>query len=294
MNFLQDMKIKKAAKSENVKVPDNFSKIIDETLNGLEEVDIKLNSKPVFTITFKFVTAIIVLMVLILPNISSEISYAMQGIPLVGDIVKIVTIRRYFDREGNSELDIEIPIIENLNGIEDKTSQVINEDVNKLTQRVIDMYNEEKEPENHLSVKVKTEVLENSKEWFTLKLELSEVRAGSNVRYRIYHIDKKKDRIIILSDLFVSDNFKDRISNEIKRQMISKMKEDNSVVYWVNNEIEEWNFEVIEENQEFYFSKDGNIVIVFDKYEVAPGAMGAPEFEINKDIYKEILKEEYK
>ena len=114
------------------------------------------------------------------------------------------------------------------------------------------------------------------------------------MRYRIYHIDKKKDRIIILSDLFVSDNFKDRISNEIKRQMISKMKEDNSVVYWVNNEIEEWNFEVIEENQEFYFSKDGNIVIVFDKYEVAPGAMGAPEFEINKDIYKEILKEEYK
>ena len=40
--------------------------------------------------------------------------------------------------------------------------------------------------------------------------------------------------------------------------------------------------------------EDGNIVIVFDKYEVAPGAMGTPEFEIDKEVYKMFLKEEYK
>ncbi len=290
MKFLQDMKIKKTVKSENVKAPNNFSKMIDETLNELEDNHRGFNKKPAFKITFKYASAMIVLVLLILPNISSDISYAMQGIPVVGNIVKAITIRRYFDKEGNSELDIEIPVIE----AEDKTSQIVNDDVNTLTKRIIDMYNEEKDPENHLSVKLESEVLENSENWFTLKLELSEVRAGSNIRYKIYHIDKRKDKIIILKDLFTSDDFKECISNEIKRQMISGMEEDESVVYWVNNNIEDWNFKTIEENQEFYFSEDGNIVIVFDKYEVAPGAMGAPEFEIDKDIYKMFLKEEYK
>jgi len=290
MKFLQDMNIKKAVKSEKVKAPDNFSKIIDETLNGLEDNYRGANKKTAFRITFKFASAMIVLVLLILPNISNDISYAMQGIPVVGNIVKAITIRRYFEKEGKSELDIEIPVIED----EDKTSQIVNDDVNELTQRIIDMYNEEKDPENHLSVKLESEVLENSEDWFTLKLELSEVRAGSNIRYKIYHVDKKKDKIITLAELFVSDDFKESINNEIKKQMLSRMTEDESVVYWVNNKIEDWNFKTIEENQEFYFSEDGNIVIVFDKYEVAPGAMGTPEFEIDKEVYKMFLKEEYK
>jgi len=290
MKFLQDMNIKKAVKSEKVKAPDNFSKIIDETLNGLEDNYRGANKKTAFRITFKFASAMTVLVLLILPNISNDISYAMQGIPVVGNIVKAITIRRYFEKEGKSELDIEIPVIED----EDKTSQIVNDDVNELTQRIIDMYNEEKDPENHLSVKLESEVLENSEDWFTLKLELSEVRAGSNIRYKIYHVDKKKDKIITLAELFVSDDFKESINNEIKKQMLSRMTEDESVVYWVNNNIEDWNFKTIEENQEFYFSEDGNIVIVFDKYEVAPGAMGTPEFEIDKEVYKMFLKEEYK
>jgi len=290
MKFLQDMNIKKAVKSEKVKAPDNFSKIIDETLNGLEDNYRGANKKTAFRITFKFASAMTVLVLLILPNISNDISYAMQGIPVVGNIVKAITIRRYFEKEGKSELDIEIPVIED----EDKTSQIVNDDVNELTQRIIDMYNEEKDPENHLSVKLESEVLENSEDWFTLKLELSEVRAGSNIRYKIYHVDKKKNKIITLAEIFVSDDFKESINNEIKKQMLSRMTEDESVVYWVNNKIEDWNFKTIEENQEFYFSEDGNIVIVFDKYEVAPGAMGTPEFEIDKEVYKMFLKEEYK
>ena len=40
----------------------------------------------------------------------------------------------------------------------------------------------------------------------------------------------------------------------------------------------------------FYFSENGNIVIVFDKYEVGAGSSGAPEFEINKEIYEKYMK----
>ena len=41
-------------------------------------------------------------------------------------------------------------------------------------------------------------------------------------------------------------------------------------------------FHGISENQSFYINKDGNPVIIFDKYSIAAGYMGTPEFEILK------------
>ena len=93
-----------------------------------------------------------------------------------------------------------------------------------------------------------------------------------------------------LSDLFDDENYKKAISKEIKKQMVSRMEKDKDVVYWIDGENEEWSFSMIEDNQNFYFSNKGNIVIVFDKYEVGPGATGTPEFEINKQIYEKYLK----
>lgn len=292
MKILQDKKIKKIAKEENVKAPDNFIKIIDETLSNLEEIKEPVKDKTAFKITLKIVVALVLLSFIILPNVSQEISYAMQEIPVVGNIVKAVTIRRYFEKEGKSELDMEIPNIEST--ADNKSSEQVNDDIEKFTQRIIDSYNEEKQEGNNLLIKVESEVLKNDTDWFTLRMRTSEVRAGSNITHKFYHIDKKKDKIVQLSDLFENENFKKAISEEIKKQMLLRMEQDENVVFWVNNEIEEWNFKEIKEDQNFYYAENGNIIIVFDKYEVAPGAMGIQEFEINKPIYEDYLKEEYK
>ena len=39
-------------------------------------------------------------------------------------------------------------------------------------------------------------------------------------------------------------------------------------------------FSGVSEDQRFYINEDGNAVIVFEKYEIAPGASGTLEFEI--------------
>ena len=39
-------------------------------------------------------------------------------------------------------------------------------------------------------------------------------------------------------------------------------------------------FQSIEDDQSFYINNSGQLVIVFDEYEVAPGSMGMPEFVI--------------
>ena len=290
MNFFEDRKIKKIARDEDIKAPDKYLKSVERTLNDLKNNEEKI--KPIWSNIrkFNYAIAMAMLMFVLLTNVSPKSAYAMQELPIIGDIVKVITIRNYFDKDGNSEIEMEIPNIKNDNNSQSQTNENVNEDVNQLTQNILDKFYAEENSENHLSIKVKSDVIENNKYWFTLKLTISELAASSDLKYKYYNIDKRTDEIVKLSDLFDDENYKKAISEEIKKQMVSRMEKDKDVVYWIDEENEEWNFNMIEDNQNFYLSNKGNIVIVFDKYEVGPGATGAPEFEINKQIYEKYLK----
>ena len=290
MNFFEDRKIKKIARDEDIKAPDKYLKSVERTLNDLKNNEEKI--KPIWSNIrkFNYAIAMAMLMFVLLTNVSPKFAYAMQELPIIGNVVKVITIRNYFDKDGNSEIEMEIPNLKNDNNSQSQTNENVNEDVNQLTQNILDKFYAEMNSENHLSIKVKSDVIENNKYWFTLKLTISEVAASSDLKYKYYNIDKRTDEIVKLSDLFDDENYKKAISEEIKKQMISRMEKDKDVVYWIDEENEEWNFNMIEDNQNFYLSNKGNIVIVFDKYEVGPGATGTPEFEINKQIYEKYLK----
>ena len=71
--------------------------------------------------------------------------------------------------------------------------------------------------------------------------------------------------------------------------MIENMKKDSNLTYFLeadeNEEVID-SFDKIKENQDFYINNDGNLVICFDQYEVAPGYMGTLEFIISDKIFK--------
>ena len=39
-----------------------------------------------------------------------------------------------------------------------------------------------------------------------------------------------------------------------------------------------------------FFTENGDLVIVYDKYTIAPGSMGNPAFTIPKSVYEPLLK----
>ena len=204
MILFEDKKIKRIAKSENVKMPDKYINTIDETLNSLEDNNEKKKIKPMWKYGLNFAIAMAILSFIVLPNLSPEIAYAMQEIPIVGNIVKVITIKNYFDKDGNSELDVEIPNIKNDDNSVSESNEYVNKDVNELTQRSIDEFYAEEDPENHLFVKIESDVIENSKNWFTLRLTINETAGSSDLKYKYYHIDKKTDKIVNLGDLFIN------------------------------------------------------------------------------------------
>lgn len=146
--------------------------------------------------------------------------------------------------------------------------------------------------ESYGSLEIHHETVTNNDRYFTLKLSIYQGAGSGFESYKFYTIDKKTGKQIQLGDLFQEDSdYNERLSENIKDQMRAKMKEDENSFYWVDYEdVPEWNFERLKDDQNFYFDEAGNIVISFDEYEVAPGYMGASEFTVELEVFEDILK----
>ena len=107
-----------------------------------------------------------------------------------------------------------------------------------------------------------------------------------------YHIDKTTGEIASLKDLFENGaDYITPVSGNIMKQMKEQMAEDDSKVYWVDTKEELGHqFEQIKQDQNFYLNEDGQIVICFDEYEVAPGYMGLVQFAIEDEAVADIRK----
>lgn len=293
------------------KMPDNTSRHFDETLSNLVLLSQENNSKETSKISFSAkkrpefrpvrvcaavccAIAAVCVSIIVLANINQNIAYAMQDIPFIGNIIRVVTVYKKNFNDDYHYADINVPHVENETGLEEQIDY-INADIRKLTDTVIAAFEEDvaELPDSHFGLTIDYETVTNTDNWFTLKLILHYAAGSSSTEYRFYHIDKKAGKIVTLPDLFDNNyDYVTDISAEIIRQMNEQMDADSSVVYWIKREGSEsfYEFEKIDKEQNFYFTEDGSLVIVFQKYEVAPGSMGIREFKIPKSLYEKYLK----
>ena len=85
-------------------------------------------------------------------------------------------------------------------------------------------------------------------------------------------------------------DYKAVISENIKAQMQEQMDADENVYFWLNDEIEELNFQSITDETAFYVNADGEIVISFNEGDVAPMYMGVVTFTIPEEVVESIRK----
>ena len=78
------------------------------------------------------------------------------------------------------------------------------------------------------------------------------------------------------------------------KKMQEQMANDENISYWINNSGIGEEFATVSADHNFYWNENGDLVIIFDEYEVGPGSMGTPEFVIDRDVIKDILKSEFK
>lgn len=280
---------------EKREVPQKVSEKIDKTLDSLpqkqEQGKKKIRFLPKVAAA---VAAVIVLCLFVMPNVSVVYAAALQKIPVIGSIVKVVTIRDYSYSDYFHEMNIKVPKIEGDSG---EAVDYINKDVEELTNILAERFNEELEEtgnEGHSSIYVDYDVITNTDQWFTLKITVFEAAGSSNTYYKYYHIDKVNGKIVTLGDLAANEDFYSRIKENIKVQMKAQMQANSDLLYWTDNEDFGMEFEELGPNHNFYWTESGDIVIVYDKYEVAPGYMGTPEFVVEKEAIGDAIKAEYR
>lgn len=244
--------------------------------------------------------AALVIAVIALPNMSPQIAYAMEKIPVIGQFVKVVTFRDYEYEDEQHRADVEIPelVVETEpqeaqpEEILENTTDEINAEIQELTNELLNEFtNHMREELGYKELIVKSEVLVTTQEYFTLKLSCYQGEASGYAWNYFYTIDLISGERLQLKDIFVEGaDYITPISENIKEQMRNRMAQDENVYYWLDDEIEELNFKAISEETSFYINEKDNVVISFDQGEVAAMYLGVVEFEIPAEVLVDIRK----
>lgn len=240
------------------------------------------------------------LAITILANSNAAVAHAMGQIPVLGAIVKVVTFREYQHSENQMQADLKIPEVQ----VKDPEGNVLeaatgnlNENIQKYTDEIIASYEADVKAaggEGVEELNLDYDIVTDNSKLFSLRFQQSLIAASGNETQKIYHVDKTTGEMITLKDLFQQGaDYQTPISENIKTQMKQQMQEDENKIYWVNSDMEEFNFTQISDQVNFYVNESGKLVIVFNEYEVAPGYMGVVTFEIPTEVVKDIVKDGY-
>jgi len=282
---------------ENIKAPENMREKLEESIARAQKDKKEIRKVRIWKRLGS--TAAVLAVLLILPNTSRTAAAAMQQLPILGNFFRIVTVREYQVEEERHMANVKVPEVipneetENGDKIPEKTLQQaqqtaeeINFDIQKATDELIEEFKKSMEEyeEGYQDLYIDSNVLTDSDEWFSLELILYQGAGSGYERRRHYTINKKTGERATLEE-FYGEDYITAISEEVKTQMRKRMAEDENVIYWLDyDDVPEWNFRSIAENQDFYMNADGHVVICFDEYEVAPGYMGCVEFVLeNRD-----------
>ena len=244
--------------------------------------------------------AALVIAFITLPNLSPTIAYAMEQMPILGQFVKVVTFRNYEYEDEQHKAEVVIPEIviddqipvEQLQSVLENTTNEMNAEIQKISKELlVEFVNHIRDELGYKELIVKSEVVTTTQDYFTLKLSCYQSEASGYEWDYFYTIDLTSGKRLELKDIFVDGvDYITPISENIKEQMRSQMEKDENISYWLDDEMEELNFNEITEETDFYINQNNDVVICFNEGDVAPMYMGMIEFEIPAEVLKEIRK----
>ena len=218
-------------------------------------------------------------------NTNTAFAETAGQLPVIGPVARVLTFRSYQTEEEDLKISVEIPTIEmiseDMNGLE----QSVNEEILALCeqyaqaaktraeeyrQAFLDTGGTEEEWAAHnIEIKVWYEVKSQTDEYLSLAIMGTENWSSAYSETKYYNFDLKEGKLVTLQDI-LGDEYQQIANKSIQNHM-----KENSEIYWDD-------FEGIQEDTPFYLNESGNPVIVFEKYEIAPGSEGQQEFEIKR------------
>lgn len=226
-------------------------------------------------------------------NINTAFAEEVHQLPVVGAIARILTVSSYKKTVGDEKISVEVPGVEFIQNDTHGLSKQINEEIQEICSRYADESLERAQDykqafldtggteaewaEHKIEIKVWYEIKAQSDDYLSFVVRGTESWTSAYSQEKYYNIDLKSGKLLSLGDV-LGEDYINRANDNINSQIEEKSKEIGIPFFTP----EEGGFVSISDETKFYMKDNGIPVIVFDKYEIAPGAAGAVEFEINR------------
>lgn len=256
-------------------------------------------------------------------NTNEVFAKEMSEVPMLGTLAKVLTIRSYQGVEGDYEINLEVPEIQNeiqndviMNDMEENIetgeesakNPAFTGDINSEIQKIVDEYmkqakedfeeykeaffatggTEEEWADRKMDITVDYDVKYQQGNILSMELLTAKGWVAYNEERHYYNLNLQTGEYLSLQKL-LGEDYINLCNESIDRQIKERIASDDSLAYFgygtmaeTDKEMQIEGFKTITSDTEFYINKAGNVVIVFPKYEIAPGYMGMQEFEIEK------------
>ena len=235
-------------------------------------------------------------------NTSQAFAEGAAELPVIGAIARVLTVRSYHQDEGDYKIDMEVPAIEDSNSA-DASGGEFTSLVNAEIEKIVDDYTNEAKAEfeeykeaffatggteeewagRQMDIIVDYDVKYQKSPILSLELTTAKGWVAASEERHYYNLNVLEGKELKLEDL-LGDDYINICNAEIDRQIKEQLANDESISYfgYGDNELTDAGFRTIDENTDFYINSDGQVVIVFPEYSIAPGYMGWREFVVGK------------
>lgn len=288
---------------EDISIPDQLAEIVQNTINHAEaellQENIKKEKAQRSKKMKKRIGSIAAACVIVVGsfgvgvNTNEAFADSVSEIPVLGSLAKVFTIEQVHEETDSYVADMKIPGIEGLK--DEKLQKRINELVHNQVMAAVDETKvtmedykkafletggkEEDFMQQEISVDYDVKCLNDK--LLSFSVYKTETLASAYFDMFYYNYDLTTSQPLTLRDMLGSD-YIDIANKQIKEQIAERSKNPDNMYWDTCEDMEEEGFKTINENQQFYINEAGNPVIIFNKYEIAPGYMGIQEFEITK------------
>lgn len=274
---------------QSIHIPKHLSYVVNKAIgkNGKKEHHPWNFWKPmVSTISCVFLAFVFML------NVSPSFATTVSEIPILGEVAKVFTIEEYHKEDEEKLINAKIPAIENTGNteLEQRVNYEIMLKINEILEEAEQRASEYKkavletggteEDYQPINIQIDYKVGYSNNQVISFVIWKSETLASAYTESYFYNIDIKTGKNLNLKDV-LGNNYKQIVDETIEKEIEERSKKQN-MTYFTK---EEGGFTGIEnEYQDFYINTDGKVVIVFPKYQIAPGSMGTQEFVIEEPI----------
>lgn len=294
---------------ESIEIPEKLNEMVTQTIASKNKEELRMkyeeqkkatkpaSHRPVWRGCVAAAAAILVAGTVGL-NASPVFAEEMSKVPVIGQLAQVLTFRSFQGTEGDVELNVNVPVVKGADGKE------LPAKVNAQIQQITANYEAEAKAEMEEYKKAFFETGGTEEEWagrtmdlfidydvkyFTddiLSLEVTTAKSwvSADEERTYYNIDLKNDKELTLEDLLGKD-YVSICNKSIVEQINERIAADENVSFFgYGKDTDEigsiGGFETVDAITSFYLNADGEVVISFPEYSIAPGYMGIQEFVI--------------